>query len=437
MSFCRRLRQVVPTVLYRDVVLSPYKAPSRHFQNAVERNPSVGQLVSKLEMYDTGSIQRPHESRTLAWERAQATIRTLSRLEELTLLDMTSNEATAVLAALLSPSLRSLKLHLHWTPDPQHRQHLWLQLSRHPELYALECSDWSFAPEVHPPTIALAAQQFSLPKLDELNVTEGILIGTFGNTASSLRETLPGLRTLHITITQPELMSAVSAILSHSPSSLTSLKVLSKSSGLGVLSGYLLGLPPLRHLELGPQTFTEDELLAYLATATLESIGFDLHAPVTDRILETLTGPACQPQLRLIRLDHVNGPSPEDTAQQLEGCEFQYCNPRLLHELLVELRDKIGPQWPIGGTEEGLRLALADANANGIKVTGSAIDCSKLTATLETALAEYLLEQVEKTEDVSDKFALEVLVWLENHASDKADRLRADLSAFELGGNAP
>lgn len=55
---------------------------------------------------------------------------------------------------------------------------------------------------------------------------------------------------------------------------------------------------------------------------------------------------------------------------------------------------------------------------------------------LHTALAEYVLEQVEKTEDLSTRFAPEVLVWLKNYVSDKADRLRVNMSALELGNAA-
>ena len=435
LSVCRRVYKIVKPLFYRDVVLGA--AASRQFQNAVKENPSVGQLVSKMGMYDTGLIQRPHGTRILARERVQATIRTLSQLRELTLHGMTTGEANAVLATLPSPSLRSLKMRLHWTTDPQHQPDLWTHLACHLELRVLECSDWASAPEVHPRTIALAAPHFSLPKLEELHTTDRILVETFETAALSLRDALPSLRTLHITIPQLESISAVSAILSHSSSSLTSLKVLSKCSGFGVLSGYLSGLPPLRHLDLGPQTFIEDELIAYLPTATLESIGFGTRASVTDRILQALTGTARPPPLRQIRLDHVSGPSLEETAQQLEGCEFGYCYPGLIHELLLELRNKIGPIWPNRGTEKGLRLALVHADANGIQVTGSAVDCAGLTATPNTALAEFMLEQVEKTEeDLSTRFAPEVLEWLKKYVSEKADRLRANMSALEFGNAA-
>ena len=94
----------------------------------------------------------------------------------------------------------------------------------------------------HPPSHA--AQHLSLPKLEELHTTDRILIETFETAALSLRDTLPSLRTLHITITELESMPAVSAILYHSPSSFTNLKVLSKNSWLGGPSGYLSGLPP-------------------------------------------------------------------------------------------------------------------------------------------------------------------------------------------------
>ena len=168
----------------------------------------------------------------------------------------------------------------------------------------------------------------------------------------------------------------------------------------------------------------------------MELIGFNLRAPVTDRILQALTGTARPPPLRQIRLDHIDGPSLEETAQQLDGCEFEFCDLRLIHELDEELRNEIGPDWPNGGTEEGLRHALDDADANGIQVTGSAVDCSDSTAILHTALAEYMLEQVDKTENLSIKLAAEVLAWLKNYVLYKADSLRADMCALGLGSAA-
>lgn len=440
MSVCRRLRQVVPTVLYRDVVLSPYASASSHVRTAIEGNPSLGQLIDRLELCDTGSVQVSHENRVIAFEQTQAMIRVLSHLKELTLLDMTTDEANAVLAGLPSPSLRTLELQLHWTTNLQHRQDLWAQLSRHPELCVLECSGRSSPLDDRPRIAALPAQHLSLPKLNELHVTDGSLIQTFGTAASSLPEALPSLQTVHITITQPELMPAVSTILSHSPPSLVDLKVTLNCFGGEDPRGYFAALPPLRHLEFGPRTFREDDLLAYLPTSTLESISFKYKVEVTDRMLEALTGPRRPPPLRQISLDHMASPRPDEIAQYLECCEFNYCDPRLLHDLAEELRNEIGPCWASEGTgegtKEGLRRALADADANGIKVTGRAAGCLDFTYTVNIALAEYMLEQRDKTEDVNTKFAPAVLTWLEEYESDKADLLRADTNALELGDTA-
>lgn len=53
------------------------------------------------------------------------------------------------------------------------------------------------------------------------------------------------------------------------------------------------------------------------------------------------------------------------------------------------IRSQHGPHWPHGATLKGLRLALADADRNGIQVTGSALDCANWDATFDRVSAEW------------------------------------------------
>lgn len=81
---------------------------------------------------------------------------------------------------------------------------------------------------------------------------------------------------------------------------------------------------------------------------------------------------------------------------------------------------QIGPSWPEGATEQGLRQALVAANAAGIEATGSALACADWQATFDRVYAYFAAEQARKMrrhEDVLARFGQEVAAaWLKEHA---------------------
>ncbi|GAA5964281.1 hypothetical protein JCM8115_006052 [Rhodotorula mucilaginosa] len=438
---CRRVRKLAQAVLYHDVTLSPYSDATPLFGGAIMANPSLGQLVDTLTICGTGS--EPDIDKGAAHKSAlvQATIAAVSNLRELTLSDMTTEEASAILAAFPSTSLRNLhiRLWLWTTPVSSQWKDLWGRVARFSELRVLTCEDWRWDAELVPPATAHSGQHIPLAQLVKLEITDDILIKAL-EAAGPLRQVLPNLRELQITISRSEdstVSTAVTARLSEAPPSLAVLKLVTSFYMPGTPRQYLPASPALRHLshlELGAKAFTEDELLVYLSMAPLESITFYRCASVTDRILQALTGPARSPQLRRICLDHVFGIGQEEIRDSLKA----YLSEGNAAE---EVRRQLCPQWPPGGTEQGLRLALSDAKANGIQVTGSALACSDWDATFDKALADLLMERAHKTDDYGDviaRFGEEVAVaWLKEHAPHTVRLLHAHMSVLESDNRVP
>lgn len=127
---CRRVRSVAQEALYRDVVIGPYRNKTPHFQEAVEENPSLGQLVETLTIGGTGYDPAGSKSAVLGRELRPVTIGAVSNLKELTL-SVTIDEACALLATLPSPlpSLRALNMRLAQTPLSVRWIDLWTHLS--------------------------------------------------------------------------------------------------------------------------------------------------------------------------------------------------------------------------------------------------------------------------------------------------------------------
>ena len=267
-----------------------------------------------------------------------------------------------------------------------------------------------------------AALEFSLPELLELRMADNLFLDIVKG-AGPLRQTLPSLQTLHITMSRLEHASAISACLLESPSSLTTLSISSVSSA--VPREWLSTLPAVRCLEIGPRTFVELDLLAYLETATtLESIGFNSGAKVTDRILQALTGPERPPRLHHIRLDHAVVATSEWITVRLAWYE-----PADLARSANEMRLSEGPHWPDGGTEHGLQLALANANAHGIQVSGRALESFGWHVEFDRLLVDRMMEQAVKMDRydyVVERFGDGVVAaWLKKHGPDRIQLLRA------------
>ena len=435
---CRRISHLAQAVLYRYIVLAPDSRATRHLHAVIGQNPLLGQLIDTLTISGTGSDSDSDidEEAIHDWELVQATASAVSNLKELILSDMTTEEASAILAALPSTSLHNLSMRFCLLPASFRWSDLWAHVARFSELRVLTCQDWHPATETAPRAAAHTGQHIPLPQLVKLQLADYGLIRVFG-APGTLRQTLPKLRELQITIYRSDDSSAVTAILSEAPSTLMTLRLLPYTGALGIPRQYLPTLPALcrlTHLDLGPGTFIEAELLIYLATAPLESIRFDFHALVTDRILQALTGPARPLQLRQICLDHVFGTSMEEIRNHLKFAASE-------GETVEEVRRQLCPEWPTGGTEQGLRHALAAANANGLEVTGSALACADWDATFDEVLVDFMMEQAHKTDDYGDviaRFGEEVAVaWLEEHAPNTVRLLHAHMNALELDNVVP
>ena len=417
LSVSRRVRHAAQSILYSEVVLGSDPDAMACFEAVVQQNPAVGQLVGRLTIHTTDSAtDRPR------LQLSEATIRTFTQLRELTLHGATFDEASAVLAALPSPRVRRLDLQLANIIDPLQREDLWALTSRFSELRVLKIDTCDVPVDFDPSVTAPAAPKGALPRLVELHLSDSFLIKTFG-AAGPFRQFLPSLRELHLMITQSDLMPAVTTILSEPPSSFTTLK-LPNNLGRGVPSRYFQALPAsLRHLQLGSNTFYESELVAYLATANLESIGFEYYTWVTDRLLQRLTGRARPPQLRRIRLDHIDASKSAEIERY-----FKRFGTASLSTTASEVREDLGPNWPGSGAEEGLRRALASALANGIEVTGSALDCVDWNVEFDRLLVDYLMEDarlVGRYDQVMARFGRKAVVaWLEEHAPEQIQFLR-------------
>ena len=438
---CRRIRKLAQAVLYRNVVLGPPSRATPRWQAIILKNRSLGQLVDTLTVHGHGSDSDSDfdsdsdEEMITESKLARAMTSAVSNLKELILFDMTTEEASFILAALPSTSLRSLDMQLLRALTPFRWSDLWARVVRFPELRVLAYEGWHPQAEPAPPVPTHQGHRVVLTQLFKLQVDDYILVQALG-AAGPLWQTLPNLRELQITISRFEDPSAVTTILSEAPSTLTTLRLISYPDTRSDPRRYLPILPALRHLthlELGANTFVEADLLAYLPMAPLESIRFHIQASVTDRILQALTGPARPPQLRQICLDHVCGTSLEETRDDLEVWLSD-------GKGVEEARRQLCPKSPTGGTEHGLRLALAAANANGLEMTGTALDCLTWDTTFDEALADCMMEQAHKKDDYVDviaRFGGEVAVkWLKQHAPNTINLLRAHKGVLEQDDDA-
>ncbi len=175
---CRRVREVAQTVLYRDVILDPGWGAPPHFRAAVTQNPSLGVLVSSLDMHD--DVDTSYYSRGGSLDRKTwAATHTLARLKEVRLSEVTTDEAASILAALPSPPLRSLDMEIFWTADPSHWRDLQIQLSRFSQLRDLcvRDIDTSSPGLAHAPRATRRSpRHLTLPQVVELHVADYILV---------------------------------------------------------------------------------------------------------------------------------------------------------------------------------------------------------------------------------------------------------------------
>lgn len=346
---CRRIRKLAQAVLYRHACLGPGSKATPHLRAIVGQNPSPGQLTHTLTISGTSTKRGAHD-----FELVQAVASRVSNLKQLMVFFITTEGASSILGELPSASLEHLQMHFSRTPVSFQWSDLWGQIIRFPKLRLLACQDGSPEAELVPRVPVQSGQHIYLPQLVKLHITDYILIEIFG-AAGPLRRILPNLRELKIRISHSQDASAITALVSEAPAGLEALKLLPGVFIPATPRQYLPALPALphlTHLELGIGTFIESELLRYLAVSPLKSIKFDFCAPVTDRILQALTGPGRPPQLREICLDHIEVAGPNEVTNELEDV---YSEAGMSGDL-DKIQRRLCPEWPDGGTEQGLRL---------------------------------------------------------------------------------
>lgn len=261
--------------MYRNIVIGPGRLdPTPHLQAAIKADPSLGHLVETLTISDLDSEGDGVDGTTLACELKQATICAVSNLKELTLEEVASDEAPAILAALPSPSLRALHVRARRDVASSYWTDLWLHASRFSELRVLTCeiSRAEAVAEIIPSAANNAVHHVSLPRLVELHITDQIFI-KISETIRRLRQITPSLRRLHLELSLHEAVAAMATILSELPSSLTAMQLLTRNTAPEACSWYLAFLPALRHLEFGRNTFVEADLVAYLPVEETDLAG--------------------------------------------------------------------------------------------------------------------------------------------------------------------
>ena len=421
LSVCRRVYKIVKPILYRDVVLGKYLKATLHIEAAIQQNPLLGQLVRNLELRDYGSFHPAHERGVLSRE-VEATLHAFTKLTGLTVALVEPDEAASALAALPPTTLRSLDLQLIWSEEPSHWQDLQTRLSRFSGLRVLKCKDLDSQSAITdasflPREPRLSAQHLSLPSLLELHMTDYVFLELVEG-AGHLRQTLPRLQVLHITITRSEFAFAISACLLHLPSSLAKVAI-SLETFSAVERQWLSTFPVVHSLEIS-ESVREPDLLAYLASATtLEIIKFTMYGGVTDRVLRALTRAGRPPRLRRIHLDHVECTPTEEIAKQLD--RYKIADLRVADQIgRAQLRNYLRPYWQPDSSEEGLLSALATADANGIEVAGTAVDSLEWEETESLVRAFYMMRRARATDNYDEVVELYgeemVTVWLKKHA---------------------
>lgn len=102
LSVCRRIRHLAQATLYRDVVISADADATPHFQAVVEEYPSLGQLVRRLKLHPYNPAPHTEQNPNFSCKSAHTTLCALPQLKELTLLDMPTDDAAAILVAFVT-----------------------------------------------------------------------------------------------------------------------------------------------------------------------------------------------------------------------------------------------------------------------------------------------------------------------------------------------
>ncbi|GAA5878409.1 hypothetical protein JCM3774_002828 [Rhodotorula dairenensis] len=373
---CRRLRSVVESVLYRQVVVKERDGTVDRLTSTLRRTPSLGQFVIDLKILFPRHLGHYPVlgDTTLGLYYNPSTLGMLHKLKTLCLEGLQVPTLEAILAAVPTSTLAELRIKADVRTENQTQLvQIWARLQAFTRLHTLVLDVVALQLNFDTSRPFLPVERTRLPQLRKLKTLDWFCVALFGDNAS-LKVVLPDLAELSLSIMGCLEGSTCSHLLRNLPAGLRSLRL--EMTDLfnvwplpvpDVSAGYFSKLPPVRHLRLVNGMFLEDELVAYLPGSHLESIEFAPEAPVTDRLLQLLVGPERPPSHRTIGLDHI-ADTPIEEVNERFGDEGPTDD-----DQWAELRDMLRPDWPSGASEEGLRSARETARANGITIEGIAV----------------------------------------------------------------
>ncbi|GAA5988958.1 hypothetical protein JCM10908_006246 [Rhodotorula pacifica] len=406
MFVCRRLYPAAQTALYHDVEFSDWKSANlQRFAESLANRPELGQLVTAISMY-IGTL--PDD--LLVEHRGLITklsfVRALSRLKKLHIFVTGSSDGVPRLfSELQTPSLRDVSVLCRVTSANREGWYaVWASLQGFPDLHTLHLSmtnDLLDAPA--------ARRVKPLPQVRTSHIDADFVTSIFGVEAT-IASLLPNLTDLEYNRSKNLSAADASRTLANLPPSLEKLDI--HSYEMPALTGYFKALPPLKHLALYRSAYVESELLAYLPTSRLESISFDLFVDVTDRVLYALTEATNRP--RSLRRIHSDSPhSGEGTEVHLDLKELSDPSDDAIDNVYANNC----PDWREGCSEEGLRAAIAAAEAAGIEFEGGAVQAVDWDELFDDEVLDFLMEDARPKDDydrVIERFGEdEVFEWLE------------------------
>ncbi|BGP42683.1 hypothetical protein JCM10449v2_006695 [Rhodotorula kratochvilovae] len=391
---CRRLYPIQQKYLYRRVRLDSYEALGS-FCFAVRTVPVVRKHVVELDLRMTGekncvskdglehtpSIGDDESDDEDGVSQVVTTLQLsvlLARLPSLRVLDLQelddalmkvvfrgkTTPQNLALLEVLKISTRNLS-----EVDEHDDEGAWLrqlaQLSHLKEFHLRQREFGIVLPSVKLPTP-------TLPSLTTL-----VIVGSACEewVQPTLRDLVPNL--LHLKLEELEENPQFAEILRSTPVSLRSLILSSAVSltfqapALAVLDNVLPRFTRIEHLALCEGAFTPNGIVPCLRSLpSLRSLSFGLGTLATDELLLSLVdGPFHLPHLRRLTLDHVEcarGPT-----MKSKGWKFPPEQDALLFHLW---QGWVEPVWGPACSEEGIKVAVVAARANGITVDGVAVN---------------------------------------------------------------
>ncbi|GAA5988963.1 hypothetical protein JCM10908_006248 [Rhodotorula pacifica] len=421
---CRRLEPIAGRLLNRTCKLT---CLSKYGVEKLERRtPRHDRPILHLSVNTFDGVEEAYAQDVIA--------RYLSQIRELEVVIGRPNELLHFLALLPPSKLRILHIE-KLCPDEDREEEgldkLFRGLQAFPNLQELQVDD-SELKSRHTGSNSRTVAIPRLPQLRKLSVDDRFCRTAFPNRRHGLSRIMPNLEVLILRF-QLKWMSSNghnwTPLLATLPATLRHLSICTRwhRDESPTPSGYLAKLPNLRYLRLGPTTFLEEDLLAYLPSSQLEMVVFDSATPVSDKVLHALTEPSIRPaRLRLLRLRYIGGPLPHDIRHSFDSKHHILLYPE---ETETRLREWLRPQWPPGATDEGFCEAVGEAMRSGISVEGYTLACYKWQGLFEKELWQCLMKASRAKDDftyVVSKYGREAVIgWLWSHAPNAASLLGA------------